>query len=280
MRHIILHRHIFKNAGSSIDNALRNHFGERFSEFHAVESDNGRMTLAALVAQIESNPDLACVSSHHFGGRDFAAELSMLHKESFRFVEFTLIRHPVARLLSIYSYYRGIEMTDHPLSICAHHLDAREFAFSIVERYPNFAINPQTTLFGCKKGYGAPPTEAHLEIAIASLKESCVIGTVEKFDESMVCAEYFLSPMFPGVELHTPVVNQSVKPHHEAKSGGSAQALLGADLLEQLTRMNALDIRLWNAMNEEVQRRAEYVEGFSRRLDDYRERCRSSTSPL
>ena len=63
MRFVILHYHIFKNAGSTIEEILGRSFGEGFARFDPLESD-ARVRGADLLCALERNPHLKAVSSH------------------------------------------------------------------------------------------------------------------------------------------------------------------------------------------------------------------------
>ena len=67
---IILHRHIFKNAGSSLDWALQNYFGEGFAEFHASNED-GRIFPHELFDFLDLHEGVVAISSHHFHGLNY-----------------------------------------------------------------------------------------------------------------------------------------------------------------------------------------------------------------
>src|SRR5664279_596912 len=63
MRFVILHYHIFKNAGTAIGNLLKLNFGERFSEFEG-DGPDCQLSGQSLVAWLEQHPEVQAVSSH------------------------------------------------------------------------------------------------------------------------------------------------------------------------------------------------------------------------
>jgi hypothetical protein len=85
IRSIILHRHIFKNAGSSLDSALKNFYGEAYSEYHSSLSPNGRVYPHELFDFLDLNPNLIALSSHHFHGINYRLFLDSKLQAKFRF---------------------------------------------------------------------------------------------------------------------------------------------------------------------------------------------------
>src|SRR5882724_1534991 len=100
VRHIILHHHIFKNAGSTLDFALRRQFGADLGEVHNMNGGivDGRM----LREYVDGRPNLRAITSHHFHCQDFAASVE---GRRYRFIHLALVRKPIARLVSIYKFY-------------------------------------------------------------------------------------------------------------------------------------------------------------------------------
>jgi hypothetical protein len=63
LRPIIVHHHIFKNAGTSIDFSLKKYFGGKWS---ALEGEHARhiVTEKILLEFIQNNPGVSAISSH------------------------------------------------------------------------------------------------------------------------------------------------------------------------------------------------------------------------
>ncbi|WP_161630563.1 sulfotransferase family 2 domain-containing protein [Pseudoduganella violaceinigra] len=260
MRFILLHRHVFKNAGSTLDGSLLSHFGENFTAFHPESSDGGRVYPQQLFELLERNPNLQAISSHHFWDKDFSAYLDEQRQASFIFFDFALLRHPVSRLASTYLYYQRFASNGNPIQVAAQRLPFNEFIEHLVEHHPNYVINPQVTIFGCDH-YGAPPSKHNLDIATSRLMRMSLIGTVEKYDEAMATATYMLQPVFEGLNLQGSIKNKSDNAAIKGYDGSlkSSQRTLGNDLFDRLCELNDLDIRLWSRISEESARRFKYV---------------------
>ena len=260
MRFVILHHHIFKNAGSTLDHALGLYFGEKFIEFHSENLDNGRVFPSELFEFLQENRNIQAVSSHHFVGIDFSAFLSKTERRPFAFLDFALLRHPVSRLVSMYLYYRDIPITTNLIQIAACKLSLSDFIEFLIDSYPNFVINPQVTMFGCEPG-GGPPSETNLATALTRLMKMAMVGTVERYDEAVATVSYMLQPLFPKINLLGIKVNVSDSSKIKKYDGSlvSIQQILGKELFDRLCELNDLDIQLWSSVTSESIRRFKYV---------------------
>lgn len=265
MRFILLHHHIFKNAGSTLDGSLHQHFGDSFAEFHPDSSDGGRVRPHQLFEFLEDRPGLQAVSSHHFHGLDFAAHLDERRRASLMFFDFALLRHPVLRLASMYLYYQGFAPNGNPIQIAAQEFSFAGFLKHLVKYHPDYVINPQVTMFGCEH-YGAPPSACNLDMATERLLRMTMVGTVEKYDEAMAAASYMLQPVFPGLNLQGSIKNKSERTAIEGYDGSlqSVQRAVGDELFDLLCELNDLDIQLWSRISDESARRFKYIPAMSR----------------
>jgi len=96
-RTVILHYHLFKNAGTSVDAVLKRSFGERWitREFPANGGDNSGM----IGEWIRDNPDAVAFSSHTMMG-------PIPQVQDVRIITFMLIRDPIERIQSAYRFER------------------------------------------------------------------------------------------------------------------------------------------------------------------------------
>lgn len=92
---IVIHYHIFKNAGTSVDASLRHSFGDRWRSFegphpHAIQSSEN------LGGFIAANPHLVAISSH----------LARPPIPNARCLPVAFLRHPLLRAYSVYNFTR------------------------------------------------------------------------------------------------------------------------------------------------------------------------------
>ena len=93
---IILHYHLFKNAGTTIDLILEKNFGENAIRID-VKKPKGIVSNNAVLQYIEKNPKVNSVSSHQL-------RFPVPEDSNFIFLPMIFIRHPIDRIFSIYSY--------------------------------------------------------------------------------------------------------------------------------------------------------------------------------
>ncbi len=96
MRNVILHFHLFKNAGTSLDETLKKNFPNDewvTKEFPANHVKNRQMVKEWIV----NNPQAKCFSSH-------TAFLHIPEIEGVNVIPVIFMRHPIDRIVSAYSF--------------------------------------------------------------------------------------------------------------------------------------------------------------------------------
>ena len=269
-RFVIVHYHIFKNGGSTIEAILEREFGHRFATLHDTKISatlNGRHVASFL----RRHPHICAVSSHHLRYPKPAISDNI-------FFDCCFLRHPLERLDSVYHYLRTIAPLD-IASYRARQMSAREFLRHLANESPHMVSDVQVTQLGDAREHSPGRRIAEdLERASAILSDMAIPGLVEMFDESLVAAEYFLRPAFPGVKLECVAKNVS-RPGGPASSAGARgrqERLIdtwGGDLYEDLLRLNQLDLELFRRAQKEIGRRIALVPESERRLAEFRARC-------
>ena len=98
MRKVILHYHLFKNAGTSLDAAFKENFSEEKGEWVTKEFPNQPAANREQVRQwILDNPQAKCFSSH-------TALLPLPKFEDIEVFPVIFVRHPIDRIASAYSF--------------------------------------------------------------------------------------------------------------------------------------------------------------------------------
>jgi|SRR5208283_512306 len=266
-RWVLLHCHIFKNAGSTILSILRRSFGARFATLHGPEPDsvlNGQ-DIAAFLAE---RPDLAAISSHHVRYPKPVVPQVIVFDICF-------FRDPLQRLWSMYKFIRRSQREDE-LGQSAQSGDARGFFERLLQKHPHLVNDVQVNALANRGEYRRPPTERDLRLALEILDEISVLGLVELFDESALAAEYFLQPTFPVLRFHY------VKQNADPASHGSPEwekeefrSQVGDGIYRQLERMNELDSELVACARTEVMRRWALLPNKDARVADFRKRCQA-----
>jgi hypothetical protein len=98
VRPILLHHHIFKNAGTSLDSALWRNFDEALIQYDPY-GDGNCVTEMALRDFLRARPTIKAVSSHLFHAQFFAEHDPGMFAAEFHFYHAALVREPVDRVV-------------------------------------------------------------------------------------------------------------------------------------------------------------------------------------
>jgi len=261
-RWVLLHNHIFKNAGSTVDYVLRRSFNGHFASLHGSTPDSV-IAASVLSAFLDANPEISAVSSHHV-----RYPLSVI--PGIVLFDLCFFRHPLRRLWSMYRYFREIDAPDE-LAQCARTADATAFFDLLVGNYPHLVNDAQVNALANSGVYTRPPTGQDLRVAIERVRQISVLGVVELFDESAVTAEYFLTPTFPA--LHFEYVPQNVTTAFHGAAEDEFRGEIGEARYAHLERMNRFDTQLVAFATGELLRRFEMVPERDERMASLRWRC-------
>lgn len=268
-RTVIIHNHLFKNAGTTIDWALRNNFGRGF-----VDHRDDRMMMEGkaqyLLRFLRDHPHIQALSSHHL-------RQPLPQDKDIRLLLLTMYRHPVARAWSVYAFERKQK---HINTLGARFAREHDFPEYVVWRM-NPEVPPSIRNFHVRKtlpvsiGYKTPLTEEDLTRAKVALENMPLVGIVERFDVSMVLFEQALRPYFSGLDLsYVPQnVNSSRKTTTEEQID-LVRDKLGRDLYGQFLECNAMDLELYEHAKSVIEARWQRLVDRDRLLEDFRLRCR------
>ena len=99
LRKIILHYHLFKNAGTSVDQVLQQNFGSRWVTREFQHRGNPAVHRKEVAEWIVAHPDACAFSSH-------TLELPPPQIDGVEILPVIFIRHPIDRIVSAYSFER------------------------------------------------------------------------------------------------------------------------------------------------------------------------------
>ena len=272
-RFVLVHHHIFKNAGSTIDFALRRSFGEAFATVHGAH-DDARLFADDIVAVVRAEPGLKALSSHHVRHPKPVAR-------GFEFLDLCLVRHPLSRARSLYTYGRRIGATSWLGNLAMAH-DERGFIAHLVEHAPHTFADAQTRLLVHGGMFDRALGQRDLAAAQALVDGMAVPGVVECLDEALVTAEYYLRPCFPELDF-------AYTPQNVSAPGGApptletvddaCRAAWGESLYAAMVALNATDLQLHAYTQAEVRRRLATVPDAAARLAAFRARCMALADP-
>lgn len=187
MRTIVLHYHLFKNAGTSIDSIFKDHFADAWvtAEFPANGGDN-----SDLVAQwIDSTPDAVVFSSHTAIG-------PLPEIPGVRVIPVLFLRDPIARIISAYNFERKQAVDTEGTRLARAH-DLEGYVQARLDRKGdrqcrNFQTNRLAAFF---PGPGSELDRARR--AMTMLHGKGVLGLVESFDESLEALTHRMADIAP-----------------------------------------------------------------------------------
>ncbi len=260
-RFVVVHFHIFKNAGTSIEHALEREFTGRFARLHGSTPDS-MLDAEDLSLFLHEHPGIQAVTSHHLRYPLPAIRHTVLF-------DFCFLRHPLDRLDSLYSYYRMIDSAE-ALSRDARRLDRPEFFRHLIDRAPHLISNVQVMQISRQGAFTRPANDADLNLATATVRNMALPGLVEMYSESMIAGEHFLQPAFPGLRLGGQPANVSrrIVASAEERERRLIQ-LWGRDLHREMKRLNELDMELFHRTEDEVRRRLSLVPSVAGRAENF-----------
>ena len=236
-RKVILHYHLFKNAGTSVDQMLKAHFGKRW---RAAEAPHRAWGPAEIGKWLLAHPGVTVLSSH-------TAQLPVPCIDGLEIFPVMFLRHPLDRARSVYEFERKQAANTKGAVMAKQHS---------LKDYIAWRIGPMgdRTIrdFQCARlaqgtpALGKPPLAEELR-AQQTLHSLPFIGIVESFDESVRRLQGYLVPTFPRIQLSPTKAN--VTQTRASTLGQRLEQLeadLGPEVYGQLVSANRRDLALYN----------------------------------
>lgn len=244
-RTILLHSHIFKNAGSTIGGILKANFSDRAT---FLKSKNGQfISNEKIISTCLADEDLIAISSHKM--RVLPPQHPNLH-----FVPLVMLRNPLDRLGSIYHFYRA-QKSSFPQHECklAQRLPFKDFVKVLVDSGNDSSFaNLQTQLF---LGMGLGLSKETWPTAVMNFQSTACVGVVEKFNESMVLWSKHLAQYFATIDFSYKKMNVSKnRAQTEDERISVLEEALGEELLDVFRKRNQYDYQLYGLALERIER--------------------------
>lgn len=241
-RHVLIHAHLFKNAGTTFDFSLRHSFGEQFVDHR---DDAGMKRGAAYLGPwLEANPSVTALSSHWITPPLPQVSRTRLHC-------CVLLRDPIERCASVYRFERAQQGVETPGSRRAKELDFVHYMQWQMRPTPGPAVKNYQVRY-CSGNYLGARIEDMYERALHWLQHVPLVGLVHRYDESMVLFEERLKPFFPDLDLAYRVQNVSRGDGNSSLAERREQVLQEltniAGLKEKVLQRNQYDIQLFDAV--------------------------------
>lgn len=247
---LLLHYHIFKNAGTSFEWALQQAFGKELRLYDTPRPD-GFISQQDIVRYVEENPAVRAIASHQ------AAPPAPKIRDR-QVLTSILIRDPMARVRSIYAFERLQHPSASPGPVKAKELDFKgyvEWRMAVTPRmFCNFQVH-----YCCRDGtkWDPPLSRQDLHRAIAALDDIDIVGTVERYEEWLALAQSVLAEQFGAISLRSVRHNQSAggKVQSEVEIIDRLGQDLGMGLAAELLDQNELDMCLHQVADSLLTRR-------------------------
>ena len=238
-RKIILHYHLFKNAGTSVDHSLKANFR---GHWHAQEGKASGWPSAEVTDYLLAHTNIKVLSSH-------TALLPVPVIEGTNIYPVIFIRHPIDRVRSIYDFERKqTDVTEG--SKMAKITDLCGFVEWRLQRKGDRSLrNFQTHRFAAAVTPQAAPKLSEEERALLAIDALPFVGIVEQYDHSLARLQEWLLPIFDGIELRPTKANVTQRSDQSLDDRLAAlRAELGPSLYKALVDANQSDLNLYSAV--------------------------------
>jgi len=239
MRNVIVHYHLFKNAGSSIDSILKESFGDRWHSFDP-ENSSGKYHSVELGDIIESNKEKDAFSSHCI--------VPPLPSGDFTVHPIVVLRDPISRVMSAYLFEWKKQMgLDSPKGTLTEYIQDKfsKPRANAIEDFQTIRLSVTDV------ERTAPRFNRHDEQILAdaidfvtSLPTLCL---VEEFSSSLQLLKKYFGPIFPEIKFEEREKNKTQDtsiPLYERHE--NIKTLIGTDTYDELVKRNLLDIKLYS----------------------------------
>lgn len=238
-RKIILHLHLFKNAGTSIDRILSENFGSRWMAYDC-EQPGTIMCAEQFEEVIHAHPGIEAFSSHQL-----VPPLPDMNVFVFPIV---FIRHPVERIKSAYLFeWKKQGGLDFPKGTLQEYIDSK-----LQNRRRNVIEDFQTMRLSNagKKNFQNIDKFSDselLERAKSFLDHIPCVGVVDRFDESIEIIQNEVNNLWPTLRFFATQenVSQDINQTTVEKLDGIRREL-GDESYQQIVNANLLDIELYD----------------------------------
>jgi len=256
----LIHLHLFKNGGSTLDWILRKNFDRQFMEFHGETADS---TLVApdIERMIQENPDHIAFSSHHF-------RLPLDTITDIPVFPILFLRHPLDRVASMFEQERRMADEENDPSFSS----LSDWIESAVRNRPYILCDSQVSFLARGGVYYEPPNEFCLEDATDALDHLPFFGLVSEYDVSIVLLEHQLQRWWPGFDGAYFPQNEGSRDRGLESRLERLASHLTPHAYAALLRNNKYDLALFEYARAELMTRTARIVGFSEKLDSLKQR--------
>lgn len=239
MRFVLLHYHLFKNAGTSIDAILRSSFKDKWNKYD-LEDSGGRISPKMMEDYIRNNPLVSAFSSHHVippfinGGNDL------------KILPIFFLREPIIRARSAYLFECGKQLgLAHPNQSFASYIEEKLSNSGVVANFQTVRLSNQN--YNSTKVCKTLSNDKILASAMNLINTTPYFGLVERYRESVIRMHYYMRTTFPEFQINFNKMNVTQKTRNSiSEQHDLIRNELGNVLYDELINRNQLDIELYS----------------------------------
>jgi hypothetical protein len=186
---LLIHYHLFKNAGTSVDAILRRNFGNRWinTEFPPRSQEDHQAAIRRFIAD---DPHLAAISSH-------TLMLPVPRIEGVEILPILFVRHPLDRMRSAYEFERRQDAT----TVGSRLARENDLAGYIRARLAIPGDRACRDFQVARLAMALPASEgSEAERALAAAERLPFVGLVEAFQDSVQRLRQLVRPMFSNFQ--------------------------------------------------------------------------------
>ena len=269
-RPIILHCHVFKNAGSTLDWSLHRQFGDKF--FDHRDGDDMRLGADFLGPYIENHTALSALSSHD-------VRFPLPASKDFQILPIIAVRHPVDRARSVYDFERRQDANT-PGALKAKELSFVDYIHWRMLPDVGSTIRNFHCAFLTSNFHTEIDEQGYLD-SVALLAKTPLVIIVERYDESMLLLEHNLQQYFPDIDLS--YIRQNTTPERESNIEQRISHVfdeLGPELTAEFRKKNHWDMKLYEDASAMMVERLGSLARVEQLLENFQTRCRLLTTEL
>jgi len=261
-RPVLVHAHMFKNAGTTFDWSLQRSFSEAFLDHR--DDDSMRKGAKFLGPFLRQEKELKAISSHWI-----TFPVPELDDIDIRLA--LLFRDPIERIRSVYNFERRQEPAETPGAKMAKELEFVEYVKWRLQSAPGPAIKNFHTRY-CSGDYFGENLEAMYEASVATIRSTPLVGLVHRYEESMVLFEHHLQQTFPDLDLSWQRKNttEGNLPSLTERRQRVEREL--ESIMDLVLESNRFDIQLYEEVEKQFERSLSRIPDLKLKLQDIRAR--------
>jgi hypothetical protein len=231
----LVHYHLYKNAGTSVDEMLKQNFGGHWAE-HEFSAPASRSNADEVAKLLRARPELVVLSSH-------TARLPLPELDGERIIPIVFLRHPIVRISSAYAFEKKRNVQAFSVQLAKKTDFAGYVRAHIDHPQHRGARNFQTYCLAFNE-----PTcpDSEFARALRAVRSLPFVGLVEAYEESVGRLERLVKSCFPHFTAIVARKNATRKIEISVEEElSSVRKQLGEELYAELLDCNRDDMELF-----------------------------------